>query len=363
MTKVYFSDLSSKSKDDNLLNRIRKLFKMAGEGITYNKDDLIALKVHFGEKGIDTFIRPVQVSPIAEAIIEAGGKPFLADTNTLYVGSRANAVDHHRTAQDNGWLRPVIDAPVVIADGLHGNEFYNVSIDGKHFKEVKIGAAFYQADAIVGVSHFKGHDMTGFGGTLKNLGMGCASRAGKLMMHYDVKPFVKINKCIACGKCVEWCPVDAIKVEKYANINLEKCIGCGECKIVCPENAIKVKDSSETAKLQEKTSEFAWGAVKGKEKKSLYFNFIFDVTPGCDCLPWRNHPLIPDIGIIASKDPVAIDQAAYDLVKQAKGHDFDSGVDKFMKQHNIDSTIQLEHAEKIGMGKRSYELINISLSE
>ena len=360
MSKVYFAGLSSSTKEDNLISRIKKLFEITGEGISYKGNELIALKVHFGEKGIDTYLRPVQVAPIAEAVKEAGGKPFLSDTNTLYRGSRANAVDHHRTAQDNGWLRPVVDAPVVIADGLRGHEFYIVNINGEHYSEVKIGAAFLQADGIIGVSHFKGHGLTGFGGTLKNLGMGCGSRAGKLIMHCDVNPVVKKEKCIACGKCAEWCPADAISVAQYAEIDLEKCIGCGECKIVCPENAIKVEDTSETEKVQEKIAEYALGAIKGKENKSLYYNFITDVTPECDCPPWRKAPIVPDIGIVASRDPVAVDQAAYDLVNQTKGSEFQTEVDKFEKLHNINPAIQLKHAEKIGLGKRDYKLIDIS---
>ncbi len=363
MSKVFFTGLSSKASEDNLLCRIRQLFTKTGEAIKYDKGDLIALKVHFGEKGIDTYIRPVQVSPIAGAVKEAGGKPFLTDTNTLYTGSRSNAVDHHRTAQENGWLRPVVDAPVVIADGLHGHEFNMVKIKGKHLKEVKIGAALYQADGIIGISHFKGHDMTGFGGTLKNLGMGCASRAGKVIMHCDVKPEVDINECIACGKCADRCAANAITVEKYARIELKKCTGCGECKITCPEEAIKVKDTSEIEKVQEKIAEYALGAVKGKENKSLYFNFIVDVTPECDCASWRQYPLVPDIGVIASKDPVAVDQAAYDLVTQIKGHKYDAGTDKFKMEHNINPEIQLIHAENIGLGKREYELIDITTSK
>lgn len=360
MSKVYFTNLSSKSGDDNLLCRIRNLFEKAGAGISYKKGELIALKVHFGEKGLDTFIRPVQVSPIAEAVKEAGGKPFLADTNTLYTGSRSNAVDHHRTAQEHGWLRPVIDAPVVIADGLHGHEFNLVKIKGKHFKEVKIGTALSQADGIIGVSHFKGHEITGFGGTLKNLGMGCASRAGKVIMHCDVKPEVDINKCTACAKCADHCATNAITVEKYALIDLKKCIGCGECIITCPEEAIKANDTKQIEMVQEKIAEYALGAVKGKENKSLYYNFIVDVTPDCDCLSWRQYPLVPDIGIIASKDPVAVDQAAYDLVTQIKGHDYEAGTDKFRMKHKINPQIQLMHAEKIGLGTREYELIDIS---
>ncbi|MFP3872645.1 MAG: DUF362 domain-containing protein [Candidatus Natronoplasma sp.] len=360
MAKVYFTDLSSEKKEDNLYSRIKKLFEEAGEGFEFEEDELVSLKLHFGEKGIDTFLRPVRVAPIVEAVKEAGGKPFLGDSNTLYSGSRSNAVDHHRTAQENGWVRPVVDAPVIIADGLQGNEFYTVEIDGEHFDEVKIGAAFFQADSIMAVSHFKGHGMTGFGGALKNLGMGCASRAGKLMQHYDVKPEVNIEECIGCGECAIWCPEGAIEVEQYAEIDYDKCIGCGECRIVCPENAIKVEDSSSNKALQEKTAEYAFGALKDKMEKAVHFNFAMDVTPECDCPPWRKAPLIPDIGVLASQDPVALDQASFDMVKEEEGKDYKGGVDKFKAVHDVDPTHQLRHAEKIGFGEREYELIDIS---
>ncbi len=360
MAEVYYTDLTSEKKEDNFYSRVQKLFMKAGKDIEMDEEDLVALKLHFGEKGIDTFLRPVRVAPIVDAVKETGAKPFLGDSNTLYSGSRSNAVDHHRTAQENGWLRPVIDAPVIIADGLHGNEFYTVEIDGEHFEEVKIGAAFYQADSILAISHFKGHGMTGFGGVLKNLGMGCASRAGKLMQHYDVEPKVDIEECIGCGECEIWCPEGAIEVEQYAEIDYEKCIGCGECRIVCPEGAIDVEDSSSNRELQEKTAEYALGALKEKMDKAVHFNFIMNVTPECDCPPWRKAPLVPDIGVVASVDPVALDQASYDLVNQAEGKNYKEGEDKFGAVHDVDSTWQLQHAETLGLGERDYELIDIS---
>lgn len=360
MSKVYFTDLVAEEKENNLLARIRTLFRKAGDGLEYDEDELVALKLHFGEKGIDTFLRPVRVSPIIEAVKEAGGKPFLSDSNTLYRGSRSNSVDHHRTAQENGWVRPVVDAPVIIADGLHGNEFYSVKIDGKHFDEVKIGAAFYQTDSILAISHFKGHGMSGFGGALKNLGMGCASRAGKLMQHYDVKPEVDVEECIACGECAVWCPEDAIAVEQYAEINHDKCIGCGECRIVCPEGAIEVEDSSSNKELQEKMAEYAYGALKDKPDKAVHFNFLMDVTPECDCPPWRKEPMVPDIGVAASRDPVALEQASFDLVKDESGREVDGGEDKFMNAHDVDGTHQIRHAENIGLGEADYDLIDIS---
>lgn len=359
MSKVYFAGLGSEGKEDNLPNRVKKLYEKAGEGVEFDEEDLIAIKLHFGEEGIDTFLRPVRVAPIAERIKEDGAKPFLGDSNTLYKGSRSNSVDHHDTAQKNGWTRPTVDAPVIIADGLHGNEFYRVDIDGKHFDEAKIGAGFYQSDGIIGVSHFKGHMMTGIGGTLKNLGMGCASRAGKLMMHYDVEPEVEVEECIACGKCAIWCPEDAIDVGEHAVIDHEECIGCGECRIVCPENAIKVEDSSSNIALEEKISEFVHGTLIDKYDRSFFFNFVMDVTPECDCPPWREYPLVPDIGIVASKDPVAIDQASLDLVTDTAGRDYDAGVEKFEAEHDVDPTAQLKHAEEMGVGEREYELIDL----
>ncbi len=360
MSKVYFANLRSESKEDNLLSRIKKLYRKASDGVDFEENEFIALKVHFGEKGIDTYLRPVRVAPIVEAIKDSGGKPFLADSNTLYKGSRSNAVDHHMTAQENGWLRPVIDAPVIIADGLHGNEFYSEEIDGKHFEEVKIGAGFYQADQVCAISHFKGHGMTGFGGALKNLGMGCASRAGKLMQHYDVQPKVNIEECIGCGECAIWCPQEAIEVEKYAEIDYEECIGCGECRIVCPEDAIDVEDSSTEVEIQEKIAEFAYGALKNRGDRAVHFNFVMDVTPECDCPPWRKEPLVHDIGVVASKDPVALDQASFDLVKEAIGKNYKSDQDKFKEVHDVDSNYQLKHADEIGLGERDYELIDIS---
>lgn len=359
MVSVYFAGLSSSTGEDNLINRIARLFEIAGEDIAYD-DDVVAVKLHFGELGIDTFMRPVRVAPIVRSIKEKGGKPFLTDTNTLYRGSRGNAVDHHMTAARNGWLMPVVDAPVVIADGLIGRDFRTVDIDGKHFKQVKIGSGIYDADAIVGVSHFKGHGMTGFGGTIKNLGMGCGSRAGKLMMHYDVKPKVDTQRCTACGRCARWCPADAIEVDGYASVELGRCIGCGECRVVCPEGAMKVKDSSTNEELQEKIAEFAHGSLMNKYRKSLFYNFVMDVTPECDCPPWRKAPLVADIGVLASRDPVAVDQAAFDLVKEAKGTETDSGTDKFCDVHGVDGEIQLKHAEKMGMGVRRYELKDIT---
>ncbi|MBS3816981.1 MAG: DUF362 domain-containing protein, partial [Candidatus Thermoplasmatota archaeon] len=217
-----------------------------------------------------------------------------------------------------------------------------------------------QADQIMAVSHFKGHGMSGLGGIMKNLGMGCASRAGKLMQHYNVEPEVNTEECIACGECAKWCPEDAIEVGEYAVIDREKCIGCGECRIVCPVDAIEVEDTSSNKELQEKIAEYAFGALKDKEDKAVHFNFIMDVTPECDCPPWRKAPMVPDIGVVASKDPVALEQASFDLVKEEEGRDYDEGEDKFKAEHDIDGTHQIKHAEKMGLGEREYELIDIS---
>ncbi|MBC7344639.1 MAG: DUF362 domain-containing protein, partial [Clostridia bacterium] len=248
--------------------------------------------------------------------------------------------------------------------GLTGRDFVPVEISGKHFKEVKIASAIYHADCILAVSHFKGHEATGFGGALKNVGMGTGSRAGKQMMHSDVLPKVTGEKCRGCQKCLRWCPAQAIEiVDGKASINPDLCLGCGECTVTCPHEAIKIRWRTTPESLQEKIVEFAWGALKDKKEKCAFINFVTGVTPFCDCTGWSDYPLVGDIGILASRDPVAVDQASYDLVLKESGlpgsrlGDKIGEADKFKAVHNIDGTIQLKYAEEIGLGSREYDLI------
>ncbi len=365
---VYFIDLRA-TYQDNLLSKLGRLLDAAGLADVLNRRDLTAVKLHFGEPGNIAFIRPVFLRKIVEKIKGEGGAPFLTDANTLYAGARRDAPHHLKAAIRNGFDYAVVDAPVVIADGLRGRSETAVEIGGKHLESVYIGSEIVEADALVSVAHFKGHELTGFGGTLKNLGMGAASRRGKLEQHSGVSPKVKQKKCIGCGECVAHCSVSAIAMleeeeKKKARIEAEKCIGCGECIIVCPSGAVNVQWSRDIPVLLEKMMEYTLGVLKNKEGKALFINFITDVSPKCDCLPSNDAPIVRDIGVVASTDPVAIEQASVDLVNREPAlpncclkENTGPGEDKFKGLFpKTDWALQLDYAESLGMGTREYVL-------
>ena len=371
-SKVYFINLRARNKNQNKINKIRKLFEKAEFKDVIAEGDLTAIKIHFGELGSDGYINPVFVRQIVEKVKEAKGNPFVTDTNTLYFGSRANAVDHTNTAVLHGFVHSVVDAPVVIADGLKGENVEEIKINKKHFKNTKIAGGITQADSMIVLSHFKGHEMAGFGGAIKNLAMGCANPAGKRDQH-STRQKVNPEKCVGCGMCEEVCPEGAITMKnKKAFIDTNICIGCGECMTVCPVKAIELNWATEIKEFTEKLTEYAYGAVKGKEGKVAYINFVINVTPDCDCVPWSDAPIVPDIGILASTDPVALDQACYDLVNKAAAlnnsllkdskHDTncEHNHDKFkaMREYTY-GDIQLSYGEEIGLGSRTYELIEV----
>jgi uncharacterized Fe-S center protein len=310
------------------------------------------VKLHFGEKGNTAFLRPIFVRKVVEEIAAAGGKPFLTDTNTLYVGGRCNAVDHLRTAITNGFAYSVADAPIVVADGLRGESAVRVPVDGRIFREVSIGAEIVNADAMVVLTHFKGHELSGFGGAIKNIGMGCASRAGKLAQHSSVSPFVDPKGCTRCGTCAVHCPSGAIAViSETALIDPKACIGCADCIVVCPEHTVKIDWNEAGPTVQRKMAEHALGVVEGKRDSILFVTFVTQVSPFCDCYGNSDRPIAPDVGILASDDPVAIDQACADMVIRA------AGSDPFRKTHPaIDWTVQLSYGEELGLGSRQYEL-------
>jgi uncharacterized Fe-S center protein len=362
--EVFFTDVRAKS-GNNLLDKVGRLFDRAGLADLIRPQDLVAVKLHFGERGNLAFIRPQFVRQIVDRIRAAGGKPFLTDAGTLYVGSRANAVDHVETALANGFAYATVDAPVVIADGLKGHDYVTVPIGLKHFKEARVASAAYQADALIAVTHFKGHEATGFGGVLKNIGMGLGTRAAKQAMHSDVLPKVDPEKCVACGRCTEWCPAGAITVDETARIDPEKCMGCGECTITCIEGAVEISWKGESSTLQEKIAEYVYAVLKNKQGKAGFISFVVDVSPNCDCCNYNDAPIVPDVGILASTDPVAIDQACVDLVNaQASlpnaAVNLPPGADKFRGiYHDIDWNYQLAYGEQIGLGSRSYRLIKL----
>lgn len=363
--EVYFTSLKIKH-GQSLLTKLEQLVNRSGILNGIAQDDLVALKLHFGERGNLAYIRPQFVRRVVDQVKKKGGRPFLTDANTLYVGSRSNAVDHLETAIENGFDYSVVGAPLVIADGLNGKDYVSVPVGLKHFQEVKIGSAAVHADALLAITHFKGHEATGFGGTLKNLGMGLGSRSGKQQQHSDLLPEINEAACIACGKCKLWCPAKAITVEGKAAINPELCIGCGECTVTCPHKAIAVNWKTEPDVIQEKIAEYTAGVLKGKEGKTGFITFVNNVSPLCDCVGWNDVPIVQDLGILASTDPVAIDQAAVDLVNQAQGNPHSilgerhDEVDKFRVIHpHVDWSIQLAYGEKIGLGTRDYKLITL----
>jgi uncharacterized Fe-S center protein len=366
---VIFSNLRA-GYTTNMLDKVENLLKEAGIEKRIKKGDLVAIKVHFGELGNTSFIRPIYVRRVVELVKSLGGKPFITDTNTLYVGSRSDAASHLETALANGFSYACVNAPLIIADGLRGNSSIAVAIEGEHYKEVEIGSEIVNADCIIALTHFKGHEVAGFGGALKNLGMGAAAKAGKLAQHSSLSPKIKGKNCKACGQCMLWCAHGAIelisktKTDKKATIDTDKCVGCGACIATCPTGAIQIQWTEGPKVLQEKMAEHAAGSMKGKEDKSLFVNFITQVSPACDCHNHTDAPIVADIGLAASTNPVALDQACVDMVNNAQGFQDSAltknhapGEDKIRGVYpNIDWTVQLDSAEKIGMGTRQYTL-------
>ncbi|SRR6056297_173350 len=364
---VYFTDLSASFKK-NLVTKLGNLIKAAGLEDIIEKRDLAAVKLHFGELGNTAYIRPVYLRKIVDMLRQLEAKPFLTDANTLYAGSRSDAVEHLETAVYNGFAYSAVNAPLVIADGLRGRSEVPVKIDQKRFDTVYVAAEIARTDALISVAHFKGHELSGFGGAIKNVGMGCASRRGKLAQHSTVSPKVKPKKCVGCGECADHCPVGAIRlVEEKAVIDSEICIGCGECIVVCPNNAVQIQWNQSVPVFLENMVEYTMGVLKDKARKTLFVNFITDVAPACDCVPYNDSPVVRDIGILASRDPVAIDQACMDMINQEEAlpgsslkENREAGGDKIKGLYPyIDWEIQLDYAQELGLGSRQYKLEKI----
>lgn len=365
--KVLFADMRSSTKK-NLFDKLNLLLEGVAIKSRIKKNSLIAIKLHFGERGNTAFIPPIFVRKIVDKVKQYEGKPFITDTNTLYRGDRNDAVSHLTLATHHGYSYSVVDAPLVIADGIRGNTAINVRIDKPIFKEVSVGAELFHADNIISLAHFKGHELTGFGGNIKNLGMGGASRQGKLAQHSNISPKVERKLCKGCGDCIEICPQQAIiLIDKKSKIDQKKCIGCAECITICPQRAIQIQWNETSNNFQKKMVEYACGVMKGKEGRAIFLNFLTNISPACDCYGHADAPIVPNIGILASIDPVAIDQASVELVNQEigmknsalKSH-FKKGEDKFRGLYpEIDWQIQLDYAEKLGLGVREHKLIYV----
>ena len=365
-SKVYWADFRADFRE-NLQQKLTRLMKTAGMGEIDFDNKYVAIKMHFGEPGNLAFLRPNWAKTVADFVKERGGKPFLTDCNTLYVGGRKNGLDHLDTAMLNGLNPMTTGCQVIIADGIKGNDEVEVPVEGgEYVKNAKIGRAVMDADVFISLTHFKGHESAGFGGTLKNIGMGCGSRAGKMEQHNAGKPHVVQKHCVGCKMCTKICAHDAISVQdRKAAIDHSKCVGCGRCIAVCARNAITVNFDESHTNLSRKISEYAKAVVDGRP--CFHISLIIDVSPNCDCHAENDAAIVPNVGMFASFDPVALDMACVDAVNTQpilRGSAADIGdchdQDHFHCIHpDTDWMSCLEHAEKLGLGTREYELIKI----
>ena len=359
---VYFTDFRC-SDAENLLQKFTRLLAVAGLGKLELKDKFVGIKMHFGEPGCLAYLRPNWAGALAKFVKGCGGRPFLTDSNTLYVGRRKDAVEHLEAAAENGFTPFSTGCPVIIADGLKGLSDVAVPVpDGKYVKEAYIARAIYDADVIVSLNHFKCHEMTGIGGALKNLGMGCASRAGKKVLHSSIRPTVNEDACVGCGKCVRECAHGACTLKDgKAFIDENKCAGCGRCIGACNRDAIQSDFGVPCTEMHGRIAEYAAAVVRGKP--AFHVSFICDVSPHCDCHGMNDAPLVPDVGIAASDDPVALDHACADLVNAAPvspGSALD-GVDVngdvFTSMHPATRWRDaIAEGERMNLGRSDYEL-------
>jgi len=365
-SEVYFIKATTKDGEKKLSDKARKLFREAGFAKCFRKNDFTAVKMHVGEPGNETYIKAPCYKGLIEELIKLKTRPFLTDTSTLYTGRRHNAIDHATVAAEHGFDVHGLGIPFIPPDGLYGTSETAVKIDGEPFdsklraellhKEVSIAYDIVRCQSILSVAHVTGHIATCFAATLKTLGMGCASRKGKMRQHSSIKPSIKKSKCTGCGECYRHCPEGAISIKDLkAHIARDKCIGCAECVAVCRFDAVKYDWGTQTETLERSIAEHAKGALKGKEGRAAFINFAISITSDCDCMDSPDEKIADDIGILASTDPVAVDQAALDLIEKTSG----KTIEKLSKYPRLNASWQIEHAEKIGLGIRKYKLIEI----
>jgi uncharacterized Fe-S center protein len=377
--KVYFTDMRTKIGESLLLKMDRLIQKAGIKDIDF-KQKYVAIKVHYGEPGNLSFLRPNFAKTLVERIKKLGGMPFLTDCNTLYPGRRGNGLVHLEAAAENGFSFASTGCQNIIADGIRGTDEMEVPVSGGVYcKTARIGKAIMDADIVISLIHFKGHEGVGFGGTIKNLGMGSGSRAGKMIMHNEGKPKVNSEKCVGCKICTRFCAHGAISFsggktakQSTAQIDHDKCAGCGRCIGGCSKNAIYNKWDSSNAALSCKMAEYCKAVLDGRP--NFHINVVNQVSPYCDCHDENDAAIVPDIGIFASFDPVALDKACIDAVNAAPGistsilserkekpaSDDKKGGDHFTLIHpTTDWRDQLSHAEKIGLGTTKYELVTV----
>ena len=361
-SKVYFTNFHT-TLQENLQQKLSRLLLTAGLSDLPLENKYVAIKMHFGEPGNLAYLRPNYARTVVDLVKQLGGKPFLTDCNTLYVGGRKNALDHLESAYQNGFNPYNIGCHLLIADGLKGTDDIDVPVDGEYVKNAKIGRGLMDADVVISLTHFKGHESTGFGGAIKNLGMGGGSRAGKMEMHSAGKPYVKDELCIGCGSCRKACAHDAPILEnRKAHIDQNKCLGCGRCIGVCPVDAIEALQDESNTILNCKMAEYTKAILQGRPH--FHISLVVDVSPVCDCYGVNDVPIIPNVGMFASFDPVALDQACADACNKMPRN----GETAFEQEHpdlfyalhsTTDWHAQISHGKKIGLGTDEYELIEI----
>lgn len=371
-SKVYFTDFRTPAYGDSVLKKLQKLIKRAGIAEMDLDGKFVAIKMHFGEHGNISFLRPNWARAVVDVVKELGGKPFLTDCNTMYPGYRKNAIEHLYCAWENGFTPLAVGCPVIIGDGLKGTDDVEVPVVGGEFvQKAKIGRAIMDADVVISLTHFKGHETTGFGGTIKNIGMGSGSRAGKKEQHSSGKATIIADLCRGCRKCRKECANNGLVFDEQSRkmtVNRDNCVGCGRCLGACNFDAIRFQNDGAVSDLNCKMAEYTKAVLDGRP--SFHISLIVDVSPNCDCHQENDAPIIPDVGMLCSFDPLALDQACVDLcLKQTpiensqlgdhmRAIGFIDRHDHFCNNNPESEYLScLEHAEKIGLGSRRYELV------
>ncbi|OHB62043.1 MAG: hypothetical protein A2167_03575 [Planctomycetes bacterium RBG_13_46_10] len=355
-SKVYFIKASAGDGEELISKKARKLFKAGGFASRFKENDFTAVKVHVGEKGNNTHLKAQYIKGLLDELLKLKTKPFLTDASVLYISQRRNSIDHTILAAKHGFSFKKLAVPFIVADGLLGTSETKVTINGEINKEVFIASDIARCQSILSVAHFTGHLGACFGATLKTLGMGCASKRGKLQQHSGITLSIG-DGCVLCGECFKHCPADAITLGSIkAHIDREKCIGCAECLAVCKFGAVECNWGAEGEVLQKSIAEHAMGALKEKQDRAVFFNFIMSVTKDCDCFDRPNMPkIVEDIGIAASTDPVAVDKAGLDLIEDRA----DRKMADLIDNNELNPLYQIQHAERIGLGSAAYELVEI----
>ena len=372
--KVYFTDFRTPYGGDTMPGKLKKLIRKAGNAQLNLEGQFVAIKIHFGELGNVSYLRPNYARAVVDVVKELGGKPFLTDCNTLYPGSRKNALEHLYCAWENGFTPLTVGCPILIGDGLKGTDDIEVPVrGGEYVKNAKIGRAVMDADVIISMTHFKGHETTGFGGALKNLGMGCGSRAGKKEQHNNGKAYVQQEICRGCRRCMRECANNGLVFDpetRKMHVDKEHCVGCGRCVGACNFDAIDFEDPNSNQMLNYRIAEYAKAVVDGRPQ--FHISLVMDISPNCDCHVENDAPILPDVGMFASFDPLALDQACVDACMKCEPLPNSQLGEHMRDPHFVDhhdhftnSTPEsewqscLSHAEKIGLGTRDYELIRL----